>query len=83
MGVVLYTTGCPRCKVLKSKLDSAGIEYEVCEDIDEMEKLGMMSAPNLKVDDKILNFGDAVRWIADKENDTADAEVDNCESCKI
>ena len=62
----LYTTGCPQCKVLKSKLDTAGINYEVVDDIDLMRWLGIASAPVLEVDGQNLNFARAIEWI--KEN---------------
>ena len=61
--VVLFTTGCPRCKVLKQKLDAAGIPYETKTDVDEMLDLGIVFAPALKVDGEILEFGKAVEWL--------------------
>lgn len=63
MKAVLYSTGCPRCEVLKKKLDSEGVEYEVCEDIETMKSLGIMSVPVLKVDDKTYNFSEAIQNI--------------------
>lgn len=36
MNVILYSTGCPRCKILKSKLDKKGITYSVVDDVDKM-----------------------------------------------
>ena len=61
--VVLYTTGCPKCRVLSKKLDGKNVEYEVCDSVDEMLKLGLTEAPALGVDDKILNYHDAVEWV--------------------
>lgn len=61
--ITLYTTHCPQCIVLSKKLDNAGIEYTVCEDIDKMTERGFMSAPMLEVDDKVFNFKQAVDWI--------------------
>ena len=63
MKVVLYSTGCPQCKVLKQKLDNACIEYEVVNDLEEMERLGFVAAPMLTVDDEIMNFIEANSWI--------------------
>ena len=54
--VILYTTGCPQCKVLKAKLDSKNIEYTIVDDVDKMLDLGLMSAPNLRVNDNMFNF---------------------------
>lgn len=63
MNIKLYSTGCPKCKVLKAKLDSKGIEYEIIDDVDEMMRLGMTTVPCLGVDDKIMNFKESVDWI--------------------
>lgn len=62
MKVILYTTHCPRCKVLEMKLKEKHIKYVECTNIEEMQKLGMMSSPYLKVDDKLFNFTDAINW---------------------
>lgn len=64
MNIILYSTDCPRCKVLETKLNAKGINYEVNKNIDEMEKLGIVMAPALKVNDKIMEFADANRWIS-------------------
>jgi hypothetical protein len=63
MSIILYSTNCPKCRVLDAKLHLADIEFEVCEDIDKMESLGITSAPVLGVDDKLLTFKEAVDWI--------------------
>lgn len=63
MEIKLYTTGCPKCKILKMKLDNAGITYDVCDDINEMLALGFKTAPILMVDDLPYDFGDAVKLI--------------------
>ena len=33
--VILYSTGCPKCQVLKSKLDSKNISYELFDNKDK------------------------------------------------
>jgi len=65
----LYTTNCPKCKMLKARLDAAGIEYDVCDDIDEMSKLGFQEAPMLEQDGQFMNFVDAVTWLNQKGGD--------------
>ena len=60
---VLYTTHCPQCRVLEAKLKQKNIEYIENTDIEEMKSLGMMSAPMLKVNDSLLSFVDAVKWV--------------------
>ena len=63
MRVILYSTGCPKCKVLMKKMDTANIEYEVNTSIDEMQALGFSSAPKLSVGGSVLGFMDAIKWI--------------------
>ena len=68
MNIIFYTTGCPKCSVLKKKLDMAHIQYEVCRDTEVMQSKGMSSAPALEVEGKILNFKEAVEWLRGKVN---------------
>lgn len=60
--IILYSTGCPKCGVLKRKLDSIGVQYDVVSDVDEMLKLGMSSAPYLGVNGELLDFSKAMIW---------------------
>ena len=61
--ITLYTTHCPRCKVLKAKLDSENINYEVVEGEEAIREKGFVTTPLLEVDDKILTFAEAMQWI--------------------
>lgn len=63
MKVILYSTGCPKCNVLKQKLDEVGIVYEVNSNVDEIMKLGVRSVPVLSVDGKLYLFMDAINWL--------------------
>lgn len=65
--VIFYTTSCPRCKVLEAKLKGANIEYAENNDVDLMLSKGLQAAPALEVDDKIMNFREAVEWINGRE----------------
>ena len=64
--VILYEHGCPRCKVLKAKLDKSGIKYENINDIEVMKAKGFSEAPKLEVDGTIMDFKDAVKWIGEQ-----------------
>jgi len=64
MDVILYSTNCPKCKVLEKKLDSVGVDYRVVTDVDVMEKKGFSSAPMLEVDGEVMEFGKAIKWIS-------------------
>lgn len=64
--IILYSTGCPLCKVLKSKLDEKGIAYEENNSIDEMQALGITQVPMLKVNEELYAFKQAVDWVNNK-----------------
>jgi len=61
--IVLYSTGCPKCKILEKKLGEKNMVYEKVTDTDVMIKRGFQSVPMLEVDENTMEFGDAVRWI--------------------
>lgn len=61
--IILYTTHCPRCLVLKKKLEVKNIPFEECEDIETMKKLGISSVPVLNIDNKMMDFSAANKWI--------------------
>jgi hypothetical protein len=48
---------------LKTKLDNKGIEYTEENSVDKMLALGIESAPVLEVDNKILDFFEAIKWV--------------------
>ena len=63
--IKIYTTDtCPRCKVLKTKMDAKGIPYKLITDIKEIKNLGIMSVPYMQVDDgELMDFAKANAWI--------------------
>ena len=67
MGIVLYSTGCPKCKVLEAKLKAKGIGYAEINDVKVMQARNMMTLPYLEVDGKLMNFTEAVQWVNKQE----------------
>lgn len=65
--IIFYSTGCPKCRILKKKLDEKGIQYETCSDEERMIVLGLTEVPALGIEGNILSFTDAVKWINEKE----------------
>lgn len=61
--VKLYSTGCPKCRVLISKLDSKEIEYEIISDVDTISNEGITTVPVLEIDNIKMDFKKAVDWI--------------------
>lgn len=65
--VILYSTGCPKCNVLKRKLDESCVKYTTEHNVDKMISLGISSAPALGVDGSILDFKQAVDWLRNRQ----------------
>ena len=61
--ITLYTTNCPKCQILKEKLDAKNVQYSICEDTQKMLSLGFKSAPMLQINEETLTFSEAVKWI--------------------
>lgn len=61
---VLYTTHCPKCEILEKKLNAKKIEHEICEDIDRMKELGIVTVPVLEIPDgSRLDYFAAVKYV--------------------
>ena len=67
MQVTLYSTNCPRCKVLAQKLTDKSVEFSISDDVDEMIRRGFRSAPVLDVDGESMDFSTAIKWVDSKE----------------
>ena len=63
MKIDLYSTGCPRCNVLETKLKNKGILFEEVNDEDIMINKGFDSVPVLEVDGNYMDFGKANEFI--------------------
>lgn len=63
MTAILYTTHCPKCKVLEKKLAAKNITYTEITDTDVMLKMGFDATPMLEVDGQIMDFKAASDWI--------------------
>lgn len=63
MKITLYTTNCPKCRVLETKLKQKNIEFDVVDDENVMIEKGFMEAPMLEVDGQTMNFVTANTWV--------------------
>ncbi len=61
--VILFSTGCPKCKVLENKLKDKNVEFKKNVDTDTMKKMGLTSVPVLRVNGSLLNFVEANKWV--------------------
>lgn len=61
--IILYSTDCPKCQILKKKLNSKGIEFREETNVDKMSELNIVQVPVLQVEDKLLDFSSAVKYV--------------------
>lgn len=60
---MLFTTHCPKCEILKKKLNDKHIHFIENEDTLEMISFGFTEVPVLQVDGVNMQFVDAVKWV--------------------
>ena len=63
MKIILYSTGCPRCEVLKKKLAEKSVNYTEVASVEDMLALGIKEVPVLSVNETLMNFKEAVDWV--------------------
>ena len=61
--IKLYTTHCPKCKVIETKLRQKGIKYSEITDQNELISRKITSVPMLEVDGKLLGFLEANKYV--------------------
>lgn len=63
----LYSTHCPKCKIIEMKLAQKNIEHTIIDNPEEVVNVGkdhnILSAPILQVDQEFMDFGQAVKYI--------------------
>lgn len=57
---------CPKCHVLKLKLNQKGIEYSEIQDVDKMVEMNILSLPMMDVDGALLTFEQAVKYVNER-----------------
>lgn len=65
--IILYSTNCPRCKVIEKKLQLKNIDFIVDTDVSKMMAKGFRQAPILEIDENFLDFAEANQWINKQE----------------
>ena len=63
MDIILYSTHCPKCNVLETKLKNKNIKFSEVNDENIMIEKGFMSIPVLEVNGEIMDFVTANNWI--------------------
>lgn len=66
MNIVLYSTNCPKCKILETKLNKKGINYSIVTDVNMMLEKGFTQAPVLEVNGEVKEFRAANTWVEEQ-----------------
>ena len=61
--IVLYSTGCTRCKLVKQMLDVHHVEYTEITDKQAIEEKDFDSVPVLEVDGKCMEYSELLTWL--------------------
>ena len=65
--VVVYTIHCPACNILEKKLQKAGIDYSVIDDVEKMNHIEQF--PMMSVNcGPLMTLQEANKWIKEKTN---------------
>lgn len=75
--IILYSTGCPQCKILERTLHANNVPFTICSDEQKMDELGLKSLPVLSVNGELMTMVQAFNW-AGSQTPKFDME---CESC--
>ena len=76
--VTLFSTNCPKCRVLEQKLNQKNIAFDISDNIQEVIDQGFMSAPVLKIGDDYMDFTTAITWLKEQ-----DGEISDCNECQF
>ena len=69
MRIILYSNGCPKCKILKQRLDEKGLEYEESDNVEFLKANKILAFPALNIDGKILKFYHAILWLKNQKTE--------------
>ena len=68
MEIILYSTNCPKCKILEKKLTEKNIKFTKNNNVIEMSEIGIDQVPVLSIDGEMLSFVEANKWINERED---------------
>lgn len=63
MEIVLYTIGCPKCRVLEKMLDKHNIVFHKETNTQVILAKGIDMVPVLEIDGQCLNYDEAIAWV--------------------
>lgn len=79
--VTLYSNGCPKCRVIESKLIAKNIQFEKSQDFSKLMEEGKQSLPFLEVDGELFDFVKANQWVNNKLVCAENCDNTECNIC--
>ena len=65
--ITIYTTAtCPKCRILKKKLEDKNIPYVEFTDEEEMQRMGILAVPLMSVDGELMDFVKAIQYVNER-----------------
>ncbi len=74
--IMLYSNGCPKCNVIKNKLNAKNVSYVENNNVEELVSLGIQTLPVLKVGNEFLSFAEANAWVNNYTSEDNDINID-------
>lgn len=65
MITIYKTEHCPMCKLLIQKLEEKHVTFNIVSEIDILKQKNILQVPMLEVNNKLLNFQEALKWIGE------------------
>lgn len=63
MDLVLYSNDCPRCSVLKTKLENSKLDFKISNDMQKLIDMGFSTVPVLEANGVFMEFSEAFKFI--------------------
>ena len=74
----LYTTGCPKCKILEMKLKQKNIVFNEISNLEILKSKNILNVPVLEVDNTFYDFVSACKMVNEfEENKKLENFIDN------
>ena len=65
--ITIFTTEtCPKCKILKKKLEDKGLEYTEVTDEEKLRQMDILSVPVMTVDGERMDFAEAIKYVNER-----------------
>lgn len=65
--ITIFTTKtCPKCRILKKKLEDKGLEYTEVTDEEKLRQMDILSVPVMTVDGERMDFAEAIKYVNER-----------------